>query len=210
MLPGAQEVDVTKIVTPARLWPARPEESGRRTAGAAARERGTRARGFYLGISFVFAVLTYIAVHLIQVVGATLNAAATAADPLTGGILVHVTSLVAWVSACMLAGLLLHQYLSRLGTSLNAEHRRGEKLALVSDVSGALTGPHPPADIAIRFLQRIRKVVSETTTSAVLLYDEAAESLGSLAADGPLADDLGSASVLSAFLPEPIPSWCTT
>jgi signal transduction histidine kinase len=193
---------VAQIVTSARLWPARPEEAGRRSAG----DRGPRTRGFYLGVSFVFAVLTYIAVQLIQGVGAMLNAAAMAADPLTGGILVHVTSLVAWVGACMLTGLLLHQYLSRLGTTLNAEHRRGEKLALVSDVSGALTGPHPPADIATRFLQRIRKVVPEATTSAVLLYDEAAESLASLAADGPLAADLGDASLLSAFLPEPIRS----
>ena len=45
-----------------------------------------------------------------------LNAAATATDPLAGSLLVHATSLIAWVGACMLAGLVAHHYLSRLGT----------------------------------------------------------------------------------------------
>ncbi len=133
-----------------------------------------------------------------------LNAAATATDPLAGSMLVHATSLVAWVGACMLAGLVAHHYFSSLGTTLHAEHRRGEKLALVSDVSGAMTGPLPPTDIATKFLQRIRKVVPDATTAAVFLYDEAAESLTGLAADGPLADELGGANVFNSMLPEAI------
>src|SRR5262249_21782721 len=103
-----------------------------------------------------------------------------------------------------LVGLAVHQYLSRLGTTLQAESRRGEKLALVSDVSGALTGPHPPADIATRFLQKIRKVVQEGASTAVFVYDEAAEGLTSLAAEGPLAADLQTATTPNAVLPEPI------
>src|SRR5262249_36156067 len=133
-----------------------------------------------------------------------LSPAATARDPLTGGILVHTTSLVAWVGACMLAGLAAHKYLSRLGTTLQAESRRGEKLALVSDVSGALTGPHAPAAIANRSLQKIRKVVQEGTTSAALVYDDAAEGLASLAADGPASAELASAAIPNAALPDPI------
>src|SRR5204862_6824220 len=101
-------------------------------------------------------------------------------------------------------GLVAHHYLSRLGTTLHAETRRGEKLALVSDVSGALTGPHPPADISTRFLQRIRRVIPESMTTAVFLYDEAAEGFGGLAADGPLAPELDGSTVPRAALPEPI------
>ena len=96
------------------------KEAGRRPATAG--DRNTRTRTFYLGVSFAFAVLTYLAVQLIQAGGAMLNAAATATDPLAGSMLVHATSLVAWVGACMLAGLVAHHYLSRLGTTLHAEH----------------------------------------------------------------------------------------
>ena len=191
---------MAQIVTSARLWPMRPEEAARRLAGAG--ERNTLTRTFYLGVSSGFAIVTYLAVQAIQLVGAMLNATATQTDPLAGSVLVHATSLIAWIGACMLVGLIAHHYLSRLGTSLNAEHRRGEKLALVSDVSGALTGPHPPADIATKFLEKIRKVVPDSSSTAVLIYDEAAESLVGLAADGPLAADLDGATIPSAVLPE--------
>ncbi|HZO28723.1 MAG TPA: hypothetical protein VFH48_22340 [Chloroflexota bacterium] len=147
---------MAQIVTSARLWPVRPEEAVRRLAGASDGQSFTRA--FYLGVSFIFAVLTYLAVQVIQLVGAMPNATATATDPLAGSVFVHATSLVAWVGACMLVGLVAHHYLARLGTSLHAEHRRGEKLALVSDVSGALTGPLPPAEIATKFLEKIEVV----------------------------------------------------
>ena len=79
---------------------------------------------------------------------------------------------------------------------------RGEKLALVSDVSGALTGLNPPADIATKFLEKYQMVVREGSSTAVFLYDEAAESLVGLAADGPLAGDLDGATIPSAVLPE--------
>jgi signal transduction histidine kinase len=193
---------VAQIVTSARLWPTRSEEAGRRAAGPA--ERGTRTRAFYLSVSLVFAMLTYFAVQMIRLGGEMVNSTATATDPLVGSLLVHLTSLVAWVGACMLAGLVAHHYLSRLGTSLNAEHRRGEKLALVSDVSGAMTGPYPPSEISIRFLQRVRKVIPNSTSAAVLLYDETAESLSGLAADGPLASDLEGLFLYLSLLPEPI------
>jgi signal transduction histidine kinase len=189
-------------ISTARLWPARSAEAGRRQVSAG--DRMPRTRRFYLTVSFAFAVVTYLAVQLIQAGGELLNAAATARDPLTGSILVHLTSLVAWVGACMLVGLIAHYYLSRLGTTLTAETRRGEKLALVSDVSGALTGPHPPADIATRFLQRIRRVVQDGTTGTVLVYDEVAESLASLAAEGPLAAELSTTTIPSIALPEPV------
>ncbi|MGE3268014.1 MAG: GAF domain-containing protein [Chloroflexota bacterium] len=195
---------MTQNVTSARLWPMRSEEAGRRSVGAA--ERNTRRRGFYLIVSFVFAILTYLAVQLIQFGGEMVNAAATETDPTVGHLLVHLTSLVAWVGACMLAGLVAHYYLTRLGTSLTAEHRRGEKLALVSDVSGAMTGPYPPSDISARFLQRIRKVIPESTSAAVLLYDETAETLSGLAADGPLSVDLEGLFLYVSLLPEPIRS----
>lgn len=192
---------MAQIVSSSRLWPSRSAtEPGRRSA---ATDR-TRTRQFYLTASFAFAVVTYLAVQLIQGGVELLSASSDANDTLARGILVHATSLVAWVGACMLAGLFAHQYLSRLGTTLQAESKRGEKLALVSDVSGALTGPHPPADIATRFLQKIRKVVQEGTTTAVFVYDEAAESLSSLAADGPLSSELASAAIPSAALPEPL------
>lgn len=110
--------------------------------------------------------------------------------------------MVAWVGACIRVGLVAHHYLARLRTSLHAEHRRGEKLALVSDVSGALTGPLPPAEIATKFLEKIRKVVPEGSSTAVYLYDEAAESLVGLAADGPLAGDLDGSTIPSTVLPE--------
>lgn len=197
-----QEVEVAQTVTSARLWPIRSEEAGRRSAGPA--ERNTRTRSFYLTVSFVFAMLTYLAVQMIQFGGAMVNAAATSTDPTIGNLLVHVTSLVAWAGACMLAGLVAHHYLSRLGTSLNTEHRRGEKLALVSDVSGAMTGPYPPSEISTKFLQRIRKVIPETTSAAVLLYDETAETLTGLAADGPLGSELEALFLYLSLLPEPI------
>ncbi|MCC7371014.1 MAG: GAF domain-containing protein [Chloroflexi bacterium] len=193
---------MAQIVSSARLWPTRSEEAGRRAAGPLDRNPGSR--GFYLSVSFVFAILTYLAVQLIQWGGAMVNASATAADPMVGSLLVHLTSLVAWVGACMLAGLVAHYYLTRLGTSLSAEHRRGEKLALVSDVSGAMTGPYPPAEISTKFLQRIRKVMPDTTSAAVLLYDETAESLSGLAADGPHASDLEGLFLYLSLLPEPI------
>ena len=60
-----------------------------------------RTRRFYLTVSFTFAVVTYLAVQLIQAGGELLNAAAINRDPLTGNLLVHATSLVAWVGACM-------------------------------------------------------------------------------------------------------------
>src|SRR4051812_10800033 len=123
--PDTGEVDVAQIST-ARLWPARSAEAGRRQASAG--DRMSRTRRFYLTVSFAFAVVTYLAVQLIRAGGELLTATNTAQDPLTGNILVHAPSLVAWVSACMLAGLAAPHYLSRLGTSLNAEPRRGEKL----------------------------------------------------------------------------------
>lgn len=193
---------MAQIVSPARLWPTRSEEAGRRAASPLDRNHSTRS--FYLTAAFVFAILTYLAVQLIQWGGAAINASATATDPMVGNLMVHLTSLVAWVGACMLAGLVAHYYLTRLGTSLSAEHRRGEKLALVSDVSGAMTGPYPPADIATKFLQRIRKVMPETTSAAVLLYDETAESLAGLAADGPHAGELEGLFLYISLLPEPI------
>jgi GAF domain-containing protein len=199
---GSQEVEVAQIVSSARPWPARSEEAGRRSATAG--DRNTRTYRFYLGVSLAFAVVTYLAVQLIRAGGVMLNAEATATDPIVGSILVHATSLVAWVGACMLAGLVAHHYFSSLGTTLHAEHRRGEKLALVSDVSGAMTGPLPPTDIATKFLQRIRKVVPDAMTAAVFLYDEATESLTGLAADGPLTDELGHANVLTSMLPEAV------
>ena len=188
--------------TSARLGPTRSEETARRLVGAG--DNQARTRAYYLTVSFAFAVLTYLAVQLIQLIGSLLNAAATAADPLVGNLFVHATSLVVWVGACMLAGLVAHHYLSRLGTSLYAEHRRGEKLALVSDVSGALTGPLPPADIATKFLEKIRRVVPEGSSTAVFVYDEAAETLAGLAADGPLAADLDGSVVAISALPEPM------
>ncbi|MFN8636436.1 MAG: GAF domain-containing protein [Chloroflexota bacterium] len=195
---------MAQIVTSwSRFWPTQSEEAGRRPGAG---DQRTRTRGFYLSVSFVFAVLTYLAVQLIQLGGELLNAAATATDPLAGSMLVHATSLTAWAGACMLVGLVAHHYFSRLGTSLHAETRRGEKLALVSDVSGALTGPHPPADISTRFLQRIRKVVPDATTTAVFIYDEAAETLAGLAADGPMTEELDNACIPLSTLPEAIRS----
>lgn len=81
---------MAQIVTSARLWPVRPEEAVRRLAGASDGQSFTRA--FYLGVSFIFAVLTYLAVQVIQLVGAMLNATATATDPLAGSVFVHATS----------------------------------------------------------------------------------------------------------------------
>jgi signal transduction histidine kinase len=193
---------VAQIVTSARLWPTRSEDAARRLADAGDRQQ--RTRSFYLIVSFAFAVATYLAVQVLQAIGMMLNATATATDPLMGGMFVHATSLVAWSGACMLVGLVAHHYLSRLGTSLHAEHRRGEKLALVSDVSGALTGPHPPADIATKFLEKVRKVVPEGASTAVFLYDEMAESLTGLAADGPMAKELEGAVITSTVLPAPM------
>jgi len=129
---------VAQIVSSARLWPSRSAEPGRRQANAG--DRTTRTRRFYLAASFAFAVVTYLAVQLIQAGGELVNAATTARDPLMGGILVHATSLVAWVSACMLAGLVAHRYLSTLGTTLQAESRRGEKLASLQHIVNLIVG----------------------------------------------------------------------
>src|SRR4051812_4412396 len=98
--PGIQEVEVRQIAMLARLLPARSEEAGRLLAG----ESEPRTRAFYLATSFVFAVLTYVAVQLIQAGGAIVNSAATATDPSIGNLMVHATSLIAWAGACMLAG----------------------------------------------------------------------------------------------------------
>src|SRR5690606_35228752 len=122
-------------------WPARSAEAGRRQAGVS--DRMPRTRQFYLTVSFAFAIVTYLAVQIIQAGVELLSPAGAGRDGLAGSVVVHTTSLIAWVGACMLVGLAAHHYLARLGTSLQSETRRGEKLALVSDVSGALTGPHP-------------------------------------------------------------------
>lgn len=196
---------MAQIVTSARRWPSRAEEAARRPARAAART--PRAPRFYLGAALLFALVTYFAVELIQAAGLALHAATNDADPHSstfGMLLAHASSLVAWVGACMLVGLVVYRYQSRLDTTLNAEHRRGEKLALVSEVSGALSGPLPPAEIATKFLERIRRILPEQTTAAVFLYDEIAESLAGVAANGPLADELSRANVATAAIPQPI------
>src|SRR5205823_6261419 len=81
---------------------------------------------------------------------------------------------------------------------------RGERLALVSEISGALSGPLPPAEIATKFLERISDIVTNQTTGAVFVYDEAAETFVGIAAHGPLEKELASASFPPAALPGPI------
>src|SRR5687767_9633492 len=93
------EVEVAQIVSSARLWPSRSAaEPGRRSSTSS--DRATRTRQFYLAASFAFAVVTYLAVQLIQAGVELLSSPATAGDSLAGSILVHATSLVAWVGAC--------------------------------------------------------------------------------------------------------------
>ena len=42
----------------------------------------------------------------------------------------------------------------------------------MSEVSGTLSGPLPPAEIATKFLQRIKSICPDTTTAAVFMHDE--------------------------------------
>ncbi|MCC6174332.1 MAG: GAF domain-containing protein [Chloroflexi bacterium] len=194
---------MAQIVTSARRWPSSNEDAGRSPARAA--DRTSRSRHTYLAGAFLFSILTYGAVELIKAGGSALTAAT--ADPAAStvnALLVHATSLIAWIGACLMAGLVAHHYQSRLGSTLNAATRRGEKLALVNDVGGALTGPLPPNEIATKFLQRISRLVPEQTTAAVYLLDEAAGTFSGIAANGPLAADLATAAFPVAVLPEPV------
>jgi GAF domain-containing protein len=201
---GHREVIVAQIVTSARVWPSRAENAARRRVDA---DRGVRSRQFYLVASSVFAVVTYVAVMLIWAGGVALFAAAHPGAPAatnTATWIAHATGLVAWMSACLVVGLFAHQYQASLDSTLTAAHRRGEKLALVSEVSGTLSGPLPPAEIATKFLQKIKAICPDTTTAAVFMHDETAQTFKGMAALGPLEDELAAAGFPLSTLPETV------
>jgi signal transduction histidine kinase len=196
---------VAQTITSARRWPARAEVGSRERPATS--HGGLRSRRFYLVAAATFAIATYLAVELARVASLALFVAANPGQSdqsAASAWIAHASSLIAWLGACLVAGLVAHRFQTGLGSTLTAAHRRGERLALVSEVSGALSGPHPPAEIATKFLQRITDIVTDETTGAVFLYDDATERFTAIAAHGPAERSLAKASFPQTAMPDPI------
>ncbi|MFN8524413.1 MAG: GAF domain-containing sensor histidine kinase [Chloroflexota bacterium] len=169
--------------------------------------RAPRTRQFYLVTSLGYAVLTFLVVEIMKAWEAAWATHQTdAIDPATlvaSSVSLHGASFAAWVGLCVGAGMIAHRLQSRLDSTLSAEHQRGEELAFISEIGSTLSGPLPPAQIAAEFLRKIRPVIDDGVTAAVMLHDESAGSLRAISADGVLAEQLSHATIPFDALPEP-------
>ena len=153
-----------------------------------------RTRTFYLGASVLYALVVF------GVIEAFYDWELARAGLLVGpvGLLalvdqtvsLHLASLALWTAFSLVAGEVAYRFDSRLSTALGQAEQRGAELGLISELSAGLTGPLGPAEVAAAFLAGIRRVVPPAVTSALIVYEEAAEAFRSLAEDGPRAGSL--------------------
>jgi signal transduction histidine kinase len=188
--------------------------------------REQRSLLFYLTLSALYATLVYWLIQWFyswELAGAGLLPRTFGpSEVFLSTFSVHAWSFLAWLALSVVAGIAAHRFQQTLVTALaaarqraaelaevegdlaaalEAEKRRASDLSLLSDAGEALSGPLGVHDIATQFLQRVRRVLGEGPTAAVVVSDEGGLTFRVIGADGPLAPGLAGAVIAVAALP---------
>ncbi|HVR88361.1 MAG TPA: GAF domain-containing protein [Candidatus Limnocylindria bacterium] len=162
-----------------------------------------RSHAFYVAVSVAYAVAVFVVVELTY--DLELNRAGLLYESngpfelLRRTVSLHLVSLGLWIAFSVAAGLVARRFGADLTEARRETERRREELGLVSQLSASLSGPLGAAQVATAFLAAIRTLLAPEVTTALLQYEESAESIRVLAEDGQRSGAAGTTHPVAAL-----------
>jgi signal transduction histidine kinase len=145
--------------------------------------RLARPRLWYVGVAVVLGAAVYLIVELVFQLELVTAGPISQESPL-GALAVHRWSLLLWLFVAGGTGFVAERFARGLAVAARDAERGREELALVAELSAALSGPLGPHEVAAQFLGAIGTLLPSGALATLLQYEEAGESVRILARRG--------------------------
>jgi signal transduction histidine kinase len=168
-----------------------------------------RSLRFYVAASTLYAALVFFAVQFIYTIELAQSGIFIARRD-SGDVLasIETVSFIVWLGISLIAAVIMHRLATAAARAKNAEAeaksaelQKDQELGSIFGLSSALAGPLDLEQIGGYFVSAVRGELAADVTLALIVYDDVLEAFRTVAADGPRAEPLRSATYSAIALP---------
>src|SRR5437867_6860750 len=161
-----------------------------------------RSLRLYVAASTLYAAVVFLAVQWIYTIQLAESGLVVARRD-TGDVLsaIQNVSFAVWLGLSLIAAVIVHRLASAFASARSEGEQKEQVLGSIFGLSSALAGPLDLEEIGRRFLNTVRGALDPEVTVALIVYDDVLEAFRTIAADGPVGDELRTQTYSASALP---------